>query len=68
MLRASREPSGEDRWLLPKMILFVTGALFGIVGMMTATDWPVTVGIILLLTGVVLRFTTRRVNPPDPPA
>ena len=67
MLRASREPTGEDPSLLPKMILFLAGAAFGMFGMLTRTDWPVVVGILLLLVGVVLRFVTRRVNPPGPP-
>ena len=67
MLRASREPTGEDPTLLPKMILFVCGAAFGMIGMLTRTDWPVVVGILLLLVGVVLRVVTRRVNPPGPP-
>ena len=67
MFRARREqPTGEDLWLIPKMVLFVSGALLGIGGMATGRDWPVTAGIVLLLMGFVMRFATRRVNPPGP--
>ena len=65
MFRPNRDqPAGEDKWLIPKIFFFVAGAAFGITGMATGNDWPVTVGLLLLICGWILRFATNRVNPP----
>lgn len=59
--RPSREaPTGEDPYLLPKMMLFVAGAIFGVIGMVTERDWILGIALLCLGFGMLLRMLARR--------
>lgn len=61
MFRPSREtPTGEDPFLLPKMMLFVAGAIFGVIGMATERDWVLGIALLCLGFGMLLRMIGRR--------
>ena len=61
LFRPSREPrSGEDPFLLPKMMLFVAGAIFGVIGMATERFWIFWLAFIALGFGLVLRMLSER--------
>lgn len=61
MFRSSRErqSEGAQRWVYPKIFLFVIGAALGLAGMTAGIDWLVTVAIAVLAAGVLLRFIAR---------
>lgn len=63
-LRRDR-PAGPDIWLPLKMSLFVAGAATALVGMALERDWLVTVAIVLLALGVLLRFIRPRQGPDE---
>jgi hypothetical protein len=58
-----REPRGEDPLLLLKMTLFFAAAAVAIAGMVTQRPWLISVGILILAVGFLLRLLRRR---PDP--
>lgn len=64
-LRRDR-PQGPDIWLPLKMALFVVGAAAAVAGMALERDWLVTVAIVLLALGVILRFVRPRQGPDEP--
>ncbi len=57
--RPSREATGPDPLLTWKVRLFVVGAALGIWGMVAETSWLVTVGLVILFVGMLLRFVGR---------
>ena len=64
--RPDRTPrAGADRWLVPKMSLFVIGAAIAILGIGLGREWLVDVAIAVLVVGVLLRFIPGRKSPPD---
>lgn len=61
MFRGSRyvESPEADRWVYPKVILFLVGAALGIAGMVAHIDWLVTVALAVLGVAILLRWITR---------
>jgi hypothetical protein len=61
MLRPHRAPPSEaaQRWVYPKIIIFVAGAAIGLLGIVSKTDWLVTLAVAVLAVGVILRMMTR---------
>lgn len=58
--RPSREPrTGEDPFLLPKMMLFVAGAILGVIGMATERSGILWLAFAVLGVGIVLRWASR---------
>jgi membrane protein implicated in regulation of membrane protease activity len=67
--RPDRRRRGPDRFLGPKMLIFVLGAVAGLAGMATATGWLIYAAVGLLAVGLVLRLADRRrVRDSEPPA
>jgi len=60
IFRASRGNRGRDRFLEIKALLLVTGASIGIAGMISERSWLVTIAIIVVAAGMVLRLIERR--------
>jgi hypothetical protein len=61
LFRPSRERrDGEDPYLLQKMMLFVAGAIFGIIGMVTERTWVISIALLTLGFGMLLRILGRR--------
>ncbi|MEO5510240.1 MAG: hypothetical protein ABIV28_03590 [Longimicrobiales bacterium] len=46
--------------IYPKIFTFLLGACLGIAGMTLHIEWLVTVGVIVLAIGLLLRFLSRR--------
>ncbi len=61
MLRASRGPTSKnaERWVYPKVFVFMTGGALGLIGMTAHIDWLVTVAVAVLAIGVAMRFLGR---------
>jgi hypothetical protein len=59
--RPDRSRRGEDPHLRLKMLLFVTGAAFGIGGIATDRGWLVYIGMAILAVALVLRMVAARV-------
>jgi hypothetical protein len=59
-LHADRTRRGPDPWLTHKQILFVFGAVAGLIGIMLNLPWLINIGIAVLAVGIVLRFIKRR--------
>jgi hypothetical protein len=55
----SRAPAPDDRWLYLKLASFVVGAGLALLGLALRNDLLVTIAIIVLALGVVLRFLVR---------
>lgn len=62
LFRPARGPRGEDPYLPHKMLLFVTGAAFGITGIVSGREWLINIGIVVLVAGVILRFAKARAD------
>jgi hypothetical protein len=61
LFRPSRERrDGEDPFLMPKMMLFVAGAIFGVIGMATERNWVLWLAFITLGFGLLLRILSSR--------
>lgn len=60
MFRPSRETRGPDPFLQWKIVIFVIGALAGLVGVATENPWLVWIGVAVLVSGVLLRAFGRR--------
>ncbi|HEX7119392.1 MAG TPA: hypothetical protein VF212_11420 [Longimicrobiales bacterium] len=58
--RPSREARGPDPYLRLKTVLFILGAIVGLVGIAMENDWLVGIGIAILAAGVALRALARR--------
>jgi nitrogen fixation-related uncharacterized protein len=50
----------DDVWLGHKMMFFLIGSLFGVLGMATDRPWMIYVAIVLLAIGLLLRLWGRR--------
>lgn len=59
IFRPQRENASE-RFLELRALLLLTGAGFGLAGMLTERSWMVYLGIAVLAAGVVLRLLNRR--------
>jgi nitrogen fixation-related uncharacterized protein len=55
-----RRQAGDDVWLGHKMMVFLVGSLFGVLGMATDRAWMIYVAIVLLAAGLLLRLWGRR--------
>jgi hypothetical protein len=55
-----RRQAGDDDWLGHKMMVFLVGSLFGVLGMATDRAWMIYVAMVLLAAGLLLRFWGRR--------
>jgi hypothetical protein len=60
MLRPSRKRRPEDDFFPFKVLLFAVGAGFALAGISAGRDWLVTVGIVALAVGVMLRLVSER--------
>lgn len=61
LFRPSRQRrDGEDPFLLPKMMLFSAGAIFGVIGMATERSWVLWLAFITLGLGLLMRFLSSR--------
>ncbi|MEX1184428.1 MAG: hypothetical protein WEF86_14545 [Gemmatimonadota bacterium] len=60
VFRPPREGRGEDPFLLPKMMLFIAGAIFGMIAMATGRFWILWLAFMALGFGLVLRIVARR--------
>jgi hypothetical protein len=58
----SRSQRGPDPWLPYRTLLFVAGAACGLAGMAFSVGWLVTIGIVLLVLGVVTGLIARRIQ------
>ncbi|HEX6937855.1 MAG TPA: hypothetical protein VF158_00475 [Longimicrobiales bacterium] len=58
--RPSREMRGTDPYLRLKVVIFVIGAVVGLVGIALGNDWLVGAGIAVLVAGVALRALAHR--------
>jgi hypothetical protein len=58
--RVDRSRREEDRFLGQKMLFFVLGAIAGLAGMTTDTDWLIYLAVLLLSAGLVLRMLDSR--------
>ncbi len=65
LFRPAREPRGPDPYLRWKTLLFVVGAVVGLVGMLTRNGWLVGLGIAVLAAGMALRLLSRRSRSPE---
>jgi hypothetical protein len=66
LFRPSRERrAGEDPYLLPKMMLFVAGAIFALIGMATEREWVLGVALLTLGFGMLLRILSRDRDAPS---
>jgi len=62
---ADRRPRpGEDPYLRHKVALFTAGTLAAVLGIALERDWLVTVAIVILAIGILLRVLPRR-GPPE---
>jgi nitrogen fixation-related uncharacterized protein len=55
-----RRQADDDVWLGHKMMVFLVGSLFGVLGMATDRAWMIYVAIVLLAAGLLLRLWGRR--------
>jgi protein-S-isoprenylcysteine O-methyltransferase Ste14 len=55
-----RRQADDDVWLGHKMMVFLIGSLFGVLGMATDRAWMIYVAIVLLAAGLLLRLWGRR--------
>lgn len=63
LFRPSRKRrEGPDPFLLPKMMLFMAGAIFGVIGMATERNWVIWLAFITLGLGLLLRLLGRRMH------
>ncbi|MFS8636881.1 MAG: hypothetical protein FWJ74_02275 [Gemmatimonadota bacterium] len=62
MFRPSRETRGPDPFLQWKIVIFIIGALVGLVGVATENRWLIWIGVAVLLSGVLLRTFGRRAS------
>lgn len=58
--RPSRETRGPDPYLQWKTVIFIIGAIAGLVGIATENSWLVAIGVAVLASGVLLRAIGRR--------
>jgi hypothetical protein len=58
--RVDRTRREEDRFLGQKLLVFVLGAVAGLAGMATSTDWLIYLAVLLLAVGLVLRAIDSR--------
>jgi len=58
--RPSRETRGPDPYREWKTVIFIVGALAGLVGIATENPWLVGIGVAVLASGVILRAIGRR--------
>lgn len=61
-----RNRGGPDIWLPLKVALFIVGAATAVAGMVLQRDWLVTVAIVLLGIGFLLRFLKPRDDSGEP--
>lgn len=68
MLRASRGPTSQsaERWVYPKVFVFLIGGALGVIGMTAHIDWLVTVAVAVLAVGVAMRFLGRDPSTAEP--
>jgi hypothetical protein len=55
-----RRQADDDVWLGYKMMVFLIGSLFGVLGMATDRAWMIYLASVLLATGLLLRIWGRR--------
>ena len=60
LFRPDRRSSGEDPYQAAKITIFARGAAAGLAGIATGREWLVTVGIVILALGVLLRWRSKR--------
>lgn len=60
LFRPSRDSAGPHPYTSHKMALFAIGAAIALIGIGTETEWLVTVAIVVLAIGVLLRFLPAR--------
>lgn len=58
--RLDRKRREHDRYVTHRMVIFVTGAAFGLAGIATEREWLVYIGIAVLLVGMLLRLAAQR--------
>lgn len=63
--RPDRRRRGADPLLPHKMLLFVAGAVLGMIGMATDRNWIVYLAVGVLAVGLLLRFVDRGREPPE---
>lgn len=60
VFRPSRESHGPDPFLQWKIVIFIIGAVVGLAGVATENRWLVGIGIVVLISGMLLRALGRR--------
>jgi hypothetical protein len=62
MLLTTRKPPGPgaERWIYPKIVLFVAGASTGLIGIAAHIDWLINVAIAILAAGFILKLIGSR--------
>jgi len=60
VFRPSRESRGPDPFLQWKIVIFIVAAIVGLAGVATENRWLVGIGIVVLISGVLLRALGRR--------
>ncbi|HEX6558461.1 MAG TPA: hypothetical protein VF021_03345 [Longimicrobiales bacterium] len=60
MMFRPKRAAGSDRFLELRALLLLTGAGFGLAGMLSERSWMVYVGIGIIAAGMVLRLINRR--------
>lgn len=63
--RPDRRRRGPDRFLAHKMLLFITGAVMGMIGIATDRNWIIYLAVGVLVVGLLLRFLARSETSPD---